>query len=347
MKSFSKPFLQGLTLSNELVRMVRGMGEYKGRQELFRKQAPEILENLRQVALIQSAESSNRLEQVIAEPTRFREIMAERITPKDRSEAEIAGYRDVLNTLHSSANHIPFTEKVIRQFHRDMMKYTGLPGGTWKSTQNEITETRPDGTKRIRFTPLEPFQVADYMVRLHEFYNEEISKQAIDPLILIPLYILDFLCIHPFLDGNGRISRLATLLLLYQHGYEVGRYISLERIIENTKDSYYDTLESASAGWHQGKHDPIPWVTYFLSTTLAAYDEFERRANITISGRGSKTTMILSAIDNFAGDFSISDIERACPLVGRDMIRHVLNKLRGDGKVVNLSKGRYARWRKI
>ena len=347
MKSFSKPFLQSLTLSNELVRMVRGMGEYKGRQELFKKQAPEILENLRQVALIQSAESSNRLEQVIAEPTRFREIMAERITPKDRSEAEIAGYRDVLNTIHSSASHIPFTEKVIRQFHRDMMKYTGLPGGTWKSTQNEITETRPDGTKRIRFTPLEPFHVADYMVRLHELFNDEISKQAIDPLVLVPLYILDFLCIHPFLDGNGRISRLATLLLLHQHGYEVGRYISLERIIENTKDSYYDILESASAGWHQGKHDPTPWITYFFSTTLAAYDEFERRANISISGRGSKTTMILSAIDNFAGDFSISDIERACPLVGRDMVRHVLNKLRGDGKVVNLSKGRYARWRKI
>jgi Fic family protein len=227
------------------------------------------------------------------------------------------------------------------------MKYTGLPGGKWKPTQNEITEITANGQKRVRFLPVEPFQVSEFMIHLHQLFNDELRNQHIDPLILIPLYTIDLLCIHPFLDGNGRVSRLASILLLYQHGYEVARYISLERIIENTKESYYETLESSSTGWHEGKHNPLPWITYFLSTVLAAYDEFERRAGVIISGRGSKTKMVFSAIENMMGDFTMADLEKACPLVGKDMIRHVLNQLHKDGKAVNISRGRYARWRKV
>jgi Fic family protein len=347
MKSFSDDFLSGISFTNNLLRTINRLGEFKGRQELFKKQAPEILENLLQVAIIQSTESSSRLEQVTADPARFKQLMAMKVVPKDRSEAEIAGYRDVLNTIHSSADHIPFNEKIVLQFHRDLMKYTPTGGGKWKNTQNEIIEKLADGSSRIRFTPVAPYQVQQYITRLHLLFDQEITRQKIEPLLLIPSYVLDFLCIHPFNDGNGRISRLLSLLLLYHSGYEVGRFISLERIIENTKESYYETLEHSSHNWHSGKHDPNPWINYFLSTLLAAYDEFEKRANVIAAGRGSKTQMVNNAIDNFISDFSIADIEKSCPLVGRDMIRHVLNRLRENGKIINISKGRYSRWRKI
>ena len=347
MKSFTEDYLKNLSVNNELVRMIRRLGEYKGKQELFKRQSPDVLENLRRVALVQSTESSNRLEQITAEPKRFKALMEEKTKPKNRSEAEIAGYRDILNTIHTSALNIPFRCRVVQQFHRDILKFTGLPGGKWKSAPNKITDTLPDGSRRVRFIPVDPFLVEDCMTRLHQTFQEELSMLVLDPLILIPLYILDFLCIHPFTDGNGRISRLVTILLLYQQGYEVGRYIGLERVIENTKESYYDALETSSNGWHKGKHEAIPWITYFLSTVLAAYEEFERRADMMVTGRGSKTEMVVNAIESFVGEFSISDIEKACPLVGRDMIRHVLNRLRDDGKIVNLSKGRYSRWQKI
>lgn len=347
MNSFDEKFLENLKLTNELVRLIRVIGESKGRQDLYKRQAPDVLENLRQSAIIQSTESSSRMEQVTAEPKRFKDLMAEKTKPQNRSEAEIAGYRDVLNTIHSSASGIPITEKVVQQFHRDLMKYTGKPGGKWKSSQNKIIETIQNGSKRIRFILVEPYLVNEFMVRLHLRLNEEIKNQNVDSLILIPMYILDFLCVHPFLDGNGRISRLLSLLLLYQQGYEVGHYISLERITEKTKDSYYETLEKASQKWHGGNHQPLSWITYFLSVVAAAYDEFEQNANVQISGRGSKTQMVLNAIDSFIGDFSIAMIEKSCPLVGKDMIRHVLKRLKQNGIIINIGKGRYARWRKV
>jgi len=243
MRSFLEKYLDNINISSELLRLIRKISEYKGMQELFKRQSPEILENLRQVAIIQSTVSSNRIERVIAEPNRIKALMKETTVPQNRSEAEIAGYRDVLNTIHTSALNIPFTEKVVQQFHRDMMKYTGLEGGKWKSTQNEIAEIYPNGSKKIRFVPVEPYLINNYMIELHKLYNKGIETQKYEPLILIPLYVFDFLCIHPFLDGNGRIARIIAILLLYQQGYEVGRYISLERLIENTKESYYETLE--------------------------------------------------------------------------------------------------------
>ncbi len=346
MKSFSKAKLENFTVTNELVRMVRRLGEYKGKQNLFKRQSPDVLKNLRQVAIVQSTESSNRLENITAEPNRFQEIMKHKSKPKNRNESEIAGYRDVLDTIHTSAGNIKISEKIIQQFHRDIMKYTGISGGKWKNKQNEIIEFLPNGTKRIRFKPIEPFLVNEYMIQLQCLYNEQISLQKIDPLFLIPIYILDFLCIHPFNDGNGRISRLITLLLLYHQGYEVGRYISIEKIIEKTKESYYETLEISSREWHTGKHDPIPWITYFFSTLLAAYDEFERRAGIIIKGKGTKTEMVINAIDAHIGEFSVSDLKKNCPLVSIDMIRYVMKKLKSDGKIEIVKLGRNAKWRK-
>jgi len=346
MKSFNN-FLKKLTLTNEMILMIRKIGEYKGKQDLYQKQAPDVLENLRHFAIIQSTESSNRLEHITLDEKRFKEIMKNKSQPQNRNEAEIAGYRDVLSLVHSSAKDIPFTVTVVQQLHRDIMKYTGITGGKWKVTDNEISEILQDGKKIIRFKTVKTHLVSNYMTNLHERFNNELQDNKIEPLILIPSYILDFLCIHPFLDGNGRISRLISLLLLYQQGYEVGRYISLERIIENTRESYYETLKTSSQNWYEGNHNIIPWITYFLSTMLAAYDDFERRANVVVSGRGSKTEIIVKTIENFIGNFTIGDIEKACPLVSRDMIRHVFKQLRKKNKIEAISKGRYAKWRKI
>lgn len=347
MQSFLPERLANITLSNELVRMIRRLGEYKGKQDLFKKQAPEVLENMRMVALIQSTESSNRLENITAEPQRLKELMADKTKPQNRSEAEIAGYRDVLNTIHSSAENIPFNVNSVLQFHRDMLKYTGILGGKWKQSQNQIMEIFPDGRRRVRFQPVEPAFVQDYMSTLHRRYNEEIQRQVIDPLILMPLYVLDFLCIHPFSDGNGRVSRLLTLLMLYHQGYEVGRYISIERVTERTKESYYEMLKACSDGWHTGQHQVIPWIEYNCSILLAAYDEFERRADILVSGRGSKTEMVKNVIDACVADFTVSDIKEACPMVSIDMIRHILKQMKEEGQIENISRGRYARWRKL
>ena len=347
MKSFDKKYLAALTIPHHLITIIRQIGEYKGKQELYKKQAPEMLENLRHVAIIQSTESSNRLEGITADIQRIKDLVEEKTKPANRSEAEIAGYRDVLSTVQANYEHIPFNKSVLLQFHRDLMKYAGKEGGRWKSVSNEITEILPDGTKKIRFVPVAPHLTPDYMQTLHERY-ESVSKEGdIDPLILIALYVLDFLCIHPFLDGNGRMARLITLLLLYRNGYEVGRYISLERVIEQTKESYYETLQKSSQGWHKGKHDALPWVEYALSTILAAYKEFESRFAGVSKGRGSKTDIVMNAIDSIVGDFSVSDLEKACPDVSVDMIRHVLKKLKKDDRISSLGKGRFARWRKV
>lgn len=347
MKSFDPSYMNKIVIPQRLITTIRLLGEYKGKQALYHQQAPEMLENLRQVAVIESTESSNRLEGIVADDKRLRALVAEKTEPANRSEAEIAGYRDVLNTIHNNHEHIPFSDRVVLQLHRDLMKYSGKEGGRWKSAANEITETLPDGTTRIRFAPVPPHQTPEYMRLLHERYKELATEQEWDPLLLIPFYVLDFLCIHPFLDGNGRMARLLTVLLLYQNGYEVGRYISLERVVEQTKESYYDTLLVSSQGWHEGRHNILPWTEYLLSTILAAYREFEGRFGRVTAGQGSKTDMVLNAIDGFLTDFSVADIERSCPMVGKDMIRHILAKLKKEGKVEPVTRGKFARWRKL
>lgn len=347
MHSFNDRYLAELQIPHHLISIIRQIGEYKGKQDLYKKQAPEMLENLRHVAMIQSTESSNRLEGITADIERIKEIVAEKTTPTNRSEAEIAGYRDVLSTIHGNHRNIPFSAGMVLQLHRDLMKYSGKEGGRWKSAQNEITQINPNGTRQIRFMPVEPFQTQDFMTSLHQRFNQLISRQTIDPLILISLYVFDFLCIHPFLDGNGRMARLLTVLLLYQHDFEVGRYISLERIIEQSKESYYDTLYRSSQGWHEGRHDILPWMEYIISTFLAAYREFEARMGRLSSGRGSKADMVQNAVDGFIEDFSLSDLEDACPTVGRDWIRVILQRLKKEGKIQLIGKGRYARWRKV
>ncbi len=347
MKSFDPSFLDKLAVSQRMVQTIRLIGEYKGRQELYRIQSPEKLENLRQVAMIQSVESSNRIEGVTADAKRLADLVREKTTPQNRPEGEIAGYRDVLNTIHQNAKNISLSPNIVLQLHRDLMKYGTGSGGQWKTTTNTIEEFLPDGTRFIRFEPVAPHLTAETIRILHDRFQQEERAGVCEPLLLMALYVLDFLCIHPFLDGNGRMARLLSVLILYQNGYEVGRYISLERLIEQTKESYYDTLYRCSQGWHEGNHDPIPWIEYWLSTLLAAYRELENRIEQLATGHGVKTDIILTAIDRMLGDFSISDLQEACPSVSREWIKMLLNQLKHEGRLQVIGKGRGARWQKI
>lgn len=348
MQSFEAGFIEEQLITQGLLQTIRLIGEYKGKQELFKEQAPQALETLRQVAIIQSTESSNRIEGITAPLERIKELVAEKTIPRDRSEQEIAGYRDVLNTIHTSYAHISFTPGVVLQLHRDLYQFSVGEGGRWKSVDNEISETHPDGTKVVRFKPVSAYATPEAMERLHSRFNSFWQSGEIEPLLLIPSYVLDFLCIHPFLDGNGRMARLLTLLLLYKAGYEVGRFISLERIVERTKESYYDTLYQSSQSWHQGQHSLLPWWEYFLGVVvLSAYREFEQRVGLVTSVKGAKTAMVVDAISNLPVEFSVRDLQERCPTVGIDLIRRILRQERDAGRLECLGRGPDARWRKI
>jgi Fic family protein len=270
--------------------------------------------------------------------------MAKKTKPANRSEGEIAGYRDALATIHSSHKHMPVKPGIIRQLHRDLYRLTSSPGGEWKPADNEIIERRADGTTVVRFRCVPAAVTPEWVEGLCTAFNRLRDVEAVDALLLVPAFILDFLCIHPFRDGNGRIARLLTLLLLYQAGYEVGRYISIERIIEDTKETYYESLNASSRRWHEGKHDLSPWRDYFLGVLLAAYRECEERAGLVTGARGSKQALVIGAIEHGPMEFAIKDLERVCPGVSRDMIRHVLRHLQKQKRVECLGTGRNARW---
>ncbi len=348
MMSFESGKVLNMPISHRFLRIIREIAEYRGKQSLFIAQSPQVLETLRQVAIIQSTECSNRIEGVTAPLQRIKDLVAMKTTPGNRSEQEIAGYRDVLATIHANADAMPFSANLILQLHRDLYQCLPGEGGQWKPVDNEITETGPDGAKRVRFVPVPAYRTADAMVRLHERFLDLREQGEVDPLILIAAYVLDFLCIHPFRDGNGRMARLLTLLLLYQSHYDVGRYISLERIIEDTRESYYDTLQRSSVGWHEGAHALEPWTEYLLGVViLGAYQEFESRAGLIQSGKGTKTAMVLDVIAHLRGDFAIADIQDRCPTVGIDMLRRILRQERDAGRLECLGRGPNARWRRI
>lgn len=349
MSSFFPAVLDNLRLTHDVVANVREIGEGKGKQDLFLERAPEILENLRQVAIIESTESSNRLEGVTLSKADFDRIVKQNGDPAEnnRSEGEIAGYRNVLQTIHERHEFMNFSTNLILQIHRDLFRFTGgVNGGRWKTTDNVITERLPDGAIFVRFQPTPAWQTPDAMNTLHTRFNEA-GDSNVDPLILIALYVLDFLCIHPFSDGNGRLIRLITVLLLYREDYEVSRFISIERIIERTRTSYYDTLYKSSQGWHESVHDAMPWVSYFLGVIKAAYEEFGERVGDFGRTRGLKTQLVLQAVEQLLGDFSISELHQRCPTVGWDMVRHVLRSEREAGRLKVVGRGRASRWRKI
>ena len=320
----------------------------RGREEAFRLQRPQLLETLVEVALVQSTEASNAIEGIAAPRKRIEALVAERATPCNRPEAEIVGYRHVLDTIHRSAPHIPFKPTVVEQLHRDLYQYTSIPAGRWKTVENSITETLPDGTVHVRFRTVPAVQTPAAMEELHERFLAARESAEHHPLLLVGCYVFDFLAIHPFRDGNGRIGRLLTLLLLYQSGYAVGRYISLERLISESRQSYYEALEAAGHGWHEEEHHIWPWLDYLLGILLAAYRAFEERANLLAEGRGAKTAAIEQFVRaRIADEFKIADVREAALGASDSLIGKVLARLRDEGLIEPLGTGRSARWRRL
>lgn len=277
MMSFRNGYLQKQTWPNHILQLISRIQEHKGKQALYQRQRPEILDGLQQMAIIQSVESSNRLEGIVVSEKRIHLLVKEKAEPKDRSESEVVGYRDVLDMIHETAPFMRLGPELILQMNKELMKYVTEAGGKWKSVDNYIKETLPSGEERVRLVPVAAWQTPDAMQELVTHYKEEIDRGYVHDLILIAAFVLDFLIIHPFSDGNGRMARLLTLLLLYQSGYEVGRYMSLEKIVEDSKEHYYDTLYHSSLHWHEGTHDIQPWLEYFLSVILRTYQRLEER----------------------------------------------------------------------
>lgn len=346
MKSLDIDFLSRQAIPIEMGGLLQKLGEFKGRQDLFTHQTPQVLETLKNIAIIESTESSNRIEGVTVPEKRFRELMAHPVKPKDRSEAEILGYREALSHIHARPESFAIDEKTILRFHQQIYAKTDIKGGQWKRRDNTIEERLSDGRWITRFVPVSaretPYCMKELSSRLNRFWD----KGRISPLILVPAFILDFLCIHPFTDGNGRVSRLLTVLLLHQAGYTVGRYISIERLIEESKETYYEVLRVSSQRWHEGKHSLKPWWEYSLGVLIGAYEEFEERLGMIAKSRGTKTAIVEETIKNLPRTFSISDIERLSPSVSRDMIRVILNRLRKEGFLNCKGTGRGAVWEK-
>lgn len=343
MRSFDYLALAKKSWDTDILNLVARIHECKGRQELFIRQKPAELNRLVEIARIQSTEASNKIEGIVTTSARMKQLFAEKTTPRNRDESEIMGYRDVLNTIHESHEFIPIRLSYVLQLHRDLLKRAGLSyGGQLKTVQNYINEIRPDGTSITRFTPVAPYETEEAVTAICVSYEKAIVSESIDPLILIPVFICDFLCIHPFNDGNGRMSRLLTLLLLYKNGYSVGKYISIEKQIEKTKDHYYDVLEGANAGWHKEQNNPIPFIRYMLQVILSCYTEFEDRVG-QMTAIGVKSTsydVVRRYAEGKIGKFTSADVLVNCPSIGRSSILSALAKMVEEGTLLRYGTGR-------
>lgn len=321
------------------------LGEARGKQELYTRQSPQKLRVLREHALIESAVSSNRIEGVQVAQDRIRTLVFGKPLLRDRAEEEVRGYRDALKLVHEKGGELPLHVDTVLGLHR-LVRGEIWDAGRFRDKGCEIIETLPDGGRRVRFRAVEAGEVPNAMRELFEAWHNCLDERWAHPLIALAALNLDFLCIHPFRDGNGRVSRLLLLLQCYHLGFEVGRYISLERLLEENKDRYYETLELSSQRWHQGKHDPWPYINYLLFILKSAYREFEDRLGQVRAPRGAKTELVLAAIEKAGGPFRVGDLQQACPGVSIDLIRRVLKQLRSAGRVKCLRLGANAEWEK-
>jgi Fic family protein len=320
------------------------VSEARGKQELFTRQSPQKLKALREHALIESAVSSNRIEGVEVDQSRVGTLVFGKAALRDRDEEEVRGYRDALRLVHEEAAQLPVSEATIQRLHK-LCRGEIWDAGRYKEKDVDIIQTYADGRSRVRFKTVSARETPKQMAGMIELWRRGLRERWVHPLILLGALNLDFLCVHPFRDGNGRASRLLLLQSLYHCGFEVGRYISLERLIEENKERYYETLEQCSRGWHDGKHDPWPYINYLLFILAQACQEFERRVGQTGFPRGEKTALVEGVIERQTGLFSISGLQRECPGVSVDLIRHVLKRLKGV-KVECLGRGHTAQWRK-
>ena len=321
--------------------LLSAIHEYRGKQDLYVAARQDVLTHLLEVARIQSTGASNRIEGIHTSDERLRALVRMKTEPRNRSEEEIAGYREVLRLIHENYDHIPLRPNTILQLHRDLYQFSPqTPRGKFKAADNVIAETGRDGTERVRFTPLSAFETPDAMEKLTGTFREALDKGKIDPLLLIPQFVLDFLCIHPFTDGNGRLSRLLTLLLLYRSGYLVGKYISLEKIMEDTKETYYEVLEESSALWLKGKNSTLPFVKYFLEVLLKAYRDFEERVSLMAEKRLSKPERIRTLFAGTLGRLSKQDILDRLPDTSVSTVEAALAMLLKEGFIAKEGAGK-------
>ncbi len=330
-------------LSADIVSLLTAIHEYKGKQ--LQIENADVLTRLVEIAKIQSTDASNKIEGISTSNERLQKIVKEKTLPKTRSEKEIAGYRDVLSTIHESYDYIPPRSPMILQLHRDLYKFTGSSvGGNYKSSDNVIAEEHADGTKTVRFQPVSAWETPDYVNAICAAYDDALHDDEIDALAMIPMFILDFLCVHPFNDGNGRMSRLLTLLLLYRAGYTVGKYVSIERLIADSKETYYEVLQESSCDWHDGKNDYAPFVRYMLGVIVAAYREFESRTTFIIDGDYSKPDRVREVIKGRIGPITKTEIMKECPDISQVTVQRALRDLLNSEQILKLGGGRYTKY---
>ena len=340
MRTFNYSLIKDQKWDSEMLGYIAAIYKEAGKQELYLQQRPDEPEKLVEIAKIQSTEASNAIEGIVTTSTRIRQLVEEKTTPRNRNEQEIAGYRDVLGIIHESFDAIPITQNYILQLHKTLYSHMNNPiAGRTKNVQNYISATYPDGHTETLFTPLSPFETPDALDRICAEYNRVIGNMELEPLIAIPVFVHDFLCIHPFNDGNGRMSRLLTTLLLYRSGFYVGKYISLEAKIAQHKDLYYDALAASQIGWHEGTEDPVPFIKYLLSTILAAYRDFEDRFALVETKRSALETVRLAA-QNKIGHFTKQDIRDLCPSLSLSSVEGSLRKLVEDRELKREGRGK-------
>jgi Fic family protein len=340
MREFNYSKIREQKWDSDILGYIAAIYKEAGKQEQYLKQRPEALGKLVEIAKVQSTEASNAIEGIVTTNTRIKQLVEEKTTPRNRDEQEIAGYRDVLNVIHESFDAIPISRNYILQLHKIMYSHMNNPiAGQTKNVQNYISAAYPDGYTKILFTPLAPFETPEALDRICEEYNRVIGNMEVEPLIAIPVFIHDFLCIHPFNDGNGRMSRLLTTLLLYRNEFYVGKYISLEAKIAQTKNLYYDALNRSQDGWHEGREDPIPFIKYLLGIILSAYKDFEDRFSI-VETKLPAIDMVRKATQNKIGRFSKQDIRELCPSLSISSIEGSLRKLVKSGELVREGTGK-------
>lgn len=340
MRSFNYSAFKEQKWDSGILGLIAAIYKEAGKQEQYLKQRPQEMEKLVEIAKIQSTEASNAIEGIVTTNTRIKQLVEEKTTPRNRDEQEIAGYRDVLNVIHESFDAIPITQNYILQIHKMLYSHMNNPlAGRTKSMQNYISAAYPDGHTEILFTPLAPYETSESLDRICEEYNRVIGNLEVEPLIIIPIFIHDFLCIHPFNDGNGRMSRLLTTLLLYQNGFYIGKYISLEAKISKNKDLYYRAMSQSQTGWHEGKEDALPFIKYILGTILASYKDFEERTSF-VQEKLPALEMVRMASKSKIGRFNKQDIRELCPTLSDSSIEGALRKLVAAGELKKEGKGK-------
>ncbi len=340
MRNFNYTAIGGQKWDSEVLGLIAAIYKEAGKQELYLRQRPDELERLVEIAKIQSTEASNAIEGIVTTSTRIRQLVEEKTAPRNRDEQEIAGYRDVLSIIHESFDAIPITQNYILQLHKILYSHMYNPvAGRTKTVQNYISATYPDGHVETLFTPLAPYEMPEALDRICAEYNRVIGNMELEPLIAIPVFIHDFLCIHPFNDGNGRMSRLLTTLLLYRSGFYVGRYISLEAKIAKNKDLYYDALAKSQTGWHEGTEDAVPFIKYILGTILAAYRDFGERVAL-VETKLPAAEMVRRASMSKIGRFNKQDIRELCPTLSDSSIEGALRKLVAAGELKREGSGK-------